>query len=106
WLSWVLLPCQFHTLQGTTDRGLANAQVLGHLAVRHSRMEPAANERQLALVQLAMTARTLLGHQAIDAVLTVLPFPTGLCRYIVAKSAADFFLPGQFGLTQRDGHQT
>ncbi len=47
-----------------------------------------------------------LGHQAVDAVLAVLPFPAGLRRYVVAECPADFLLGGQLRLTQRDGHQT
>ena len=69
-------------------------------------MEPPANEGLLALVQLAMAAAGLLGHQAVDAMLAVLLLPAGLRRYAVAEGVADFFLRGQAGLPQRDRHQT
>ena len=68
-------------------------------------MKPPANESLLALVQLATASAGLLGHQAVDAVLAVLPFPAGL-RRAVAERPADFFLRGQLRLPQRDRHQT
>ncbi len=59
----------------------------------------------MALVQLATASGGLLGHQAVDAVLAVLPLPAGLRRHAVAERPADLLLRGQPRLTQRDRHQ-
>jgi len=85
-------PPQTQTLQRAAYRRLPHPQTFRHLPVRHARIKPLADQRVLALVQLAPTSGTSLGHQAVNALLLTPDFPTALGAERMAKRPGDFRL--------------
>jgi hypothetical protein len=96
---------QAQPLQGATDRSLVDSQPPAHPAVGLPRPKPPPNNPLSAPVQLATTSGTLLGHQAVDPTLAILPLPAGLGRHAATECLADPLLRGKPRLTQYDRYQ-